>query len=169
MVLETPPYRDVATYITVAHGYPRPQGKPGTLTMIWQLWFQKLLLAMGNVTSKVGGATITAKAASIATVAVPTSAALATGFYRVSYAVRVTRAASTSSDLLVTFGWTDGGVAMSQGTTSGLSGNTTAVQAHGTVLVHVDAKTTITYATTYTSVGATAMQYQLLILLEALL
>lgn len=168
MVLETPPYRDVATYITMAHGYPRPQGKPGTLTQLWVVWFQKLLRALYDVSWLVGSVALTARDASIVSTPVPTGKSLSTGLYRIGYTARITRAASTSSNLVVTMGWTDGGVSCTASNTSDLSVNTTATQANGALMVHLDAGTTVTYTTTYTSVGATTMTYALYIVMEAL-
>jgi len=47
-----------------------------------------------------------------------------------------------------------------------MTGNTTATVGSLTFLVRVDKATAITYATTYVSVGATAMQYRLDVLCE---
>ena len=86
--------------------------------------------------------------------------------YRVAWYVRVTTAASVSSSVQVTVGWTDGGVVQS---TSGaaLTGNTTTTQESGSVLVSADAETDVTYAVAYTSVG-TDMAYALSVVVEAI-
>ena len=87
------------------------------------------------------------------------------GVYRVSVVLRVTRAATTSSGILVTIGWTEGGVAKTQATTN-LTGNLTTTREGVDMLLRVDDATSVTYATTYASVGATTMQYGLDIVVE---
>ena len=98
------------------------------------------------------------QAASIASTAFDLPS-LAPGLYQVTWYARITRAATVSSELTVTIGFTDGVVAQ---TFSGalLNGNTTGTWQSETKLIRIDEGTTITYATTYASVGATAMQYQ---------
>jgi hypothetical protein len=82
------------------------------------------------------------------------------GVYRLSMGARISRAATTSSSLIVTFGWTSGGVSCTTSSTA-MTGNTTATVGSLTVLVRVDEATAITYATTYASAGGTTMQYSL--------
>ena len=82
------------------------------------------------------------------------------GVYRLSMGARISRAATTSSSLIVTFGWTSGGVACTTSSTA-MTGNTTATVGSLTTLVRVDEATAITYATTYASAGGTTMQYSL--------
>jgi hypothetical protein len=47
-----------------------------------------------------------------------------------------------------------------QETGAALTGNTTATHESGTLMVRLDANTTIRYAVTYASVGATTAQYR---------
>ena len=82
------------------------------------------------------------------------------GMYRLSMGARISRAATTSSSLIVTFGWTSGGVSCTTASPA-MTGNTTATVGSMTVLVRVDEATAITYATTHVSVGGTKMQYSL--------
>jgi hypothetical protein len=99
------------------------------------------------------------QSASIATAtlyAVPSDGA---GTYRLCFYGRISRAATSSSSLTMTIGWTDGGVAQSQNSTA-VTGNTTTSQTNGCALVYADASTNLTYATTYASSGATTMQYR---------
>jgi hypothetical protein len=86
------------------------------------------------------------------------------GVYRLSMAARVTRAATTSSSLTVTFGWTS--TVACTTSSAAITGNTTATTGSLTYLVRVDEATAITYATTYASVGGVTMQYQLDVLCE---
>ena len=82
------------------------------------------------------------------------------GLYRLSMSARISRAATTSSSLIVTFGWTSGGVSCTTASPA-MTGNTTATVGSLTVLARVDEATAITYATTYVSAGGTTMQYSL--------
>jgi hypothetical protein len=93
---------------------------------------------------------------------------LAGGLYRVSYYARCTTAAGVSSGLIVTFGWTDGGVACTLDSAN-MTGNTTATTQSGTVLIRIDKGTAITYATTYASNAAGVMRYALSVVLEKVL
>mgnify|MGYP001579345872 CR=1 FL=1 len=88
--------------------------------------------------------------------------------YRLSWSQRVIRAATTSSALTTTVTWTDGAVTQTE---SGalMNGNTTATQQSGSILLWVDKNTTPTLSTTYASVGATAMQYDLTVTVEQLI
>ncbi|MCR4374149.1 MAG: hypothetical protein NUW22_04810 [Acidobacteria bacterium] len=135
----------------------------------WLRWIT-LLLAMVNVSSlRQGVSTLTAQAASIAATAIPLApnAALATsdGRYRVLVYARVTRAATTSSSLAVTIGWTDGGIACTKAI-SAVTGNTTATVLQEQVVIRADKGTTINYSTTYASVGGVVMTYSLDVVAE---
>ena len=79
----------------------------------------------------------------------------------------ITTAATTSSSLTVTVGWTEGAVPL---TVSGaaMTGNTTTTVQNATQVLQVDGSTPVTYATTHASSGATAMVYELTVLLEQL-
>lgn len=81
------------------------------------------------------------------------------GLYEVKYYAQITRAASTSSSLEVTISWTTLGVAQAS-TGTAITGNTTGTHQGGSTLLYADGAP-IRYATTYGSVGATAMQYAL--------
>lgn len=107
---------------------------------------------------------LTAQTASIALTAIPTSS-LASGLYRATYTCRITTAAAVSSSLIVTFTWTSGGISCSL-SSSALTGNTTSTVGTGTALINIDAATPVSYSTTYASVGAPAMIYELYLTLE---
>ncbi len=82
------------------------------------------------------------------------------GVYRLSMGARISLAATTSSSLIVTFGWVSSGVSCTTSSTA-MTGNTTATVGSLTVLVRVDEATAITYATTRATAGGTTMQYSL--------
>lgn len=103
---------------------------------------------------------LTAQGASIAATPIPMPD-LSAGRYGVSYYARITRAGSVSSSLIVTIGWTDGGVSCTRATTA-LTTNTTASTVSGVVPLRSAANAPITIATTYADGGgATSMQYSL--------
>lgn len=117
--------------------------------------------------------------------AVPASGA---GMYRISYVATVTRAATTSSTLGGTglgfqIDWTDNdtnvaklspaGAAVAAGTNTSLAtptnqANTTAASISGCIIVNARPSTNINYRIGYTSSGATTMQYNLHIKIEAM-
>jgi len=109
----------------------------------------------------------TAQSASIGTTSLLASPSA--GLYRVSVYARITRAASTSSSLIVTISWTEGGVSCSRPLTA-LTGNTTATTPDPpfTVVLRSDVTVPISYATTYVTSGATSMQYRLDVAVEEL-
>ena len=134
------------------------------LARFWLRYFQSIVDVVNNAARKLALTSLTAQTASIGATALSTGT-LDPGVYRASYTARVTTSATTSSSLTVTLGWTDGAVAQSQ-SGAAMTGNTTATAQNGTVLMHIDEATNITYATTYASSGATAMQYSLYVLAE---
>jgi len=134
-----------------------------TITSEWYRYLSAALLGRLNA------AVYTKKAVTRASTAGALGAtALAqgdTGLYRVSWNVRITQAATTSSSLTVTIAATDGGVAVLQ-VGPALTGNTITTVQSGTFLVRADAATPITYAVAYASVGATVMRYTISFAIE---
>lgn len=108
--------------------------------------------------------TETAQTAAIGTTSIPTGA-LGAGLYRVSWYVRITRAATVSSSLTVSLGWTEGTVPLTLNGAA-LTGNTTGTVQSGSALLRIDSSTPITYSTAYASSGATAMEYRIDVVLE---
>jgi hypothetical protein len=146
---------------------PVVQGKiSGRFTQVMRYWFIALASRLDRTPVLSASATATTQVASIT----PTSFSLASvlpGLYRLSMAARVTTAATTSSSLIVTFGWTQA-VACTTSSVA-MTGNTTATTSTLSVLVRVDQNSAITYATTYASVGATPMAYRLDVTCEQVL
>ena len=134
------------------------------ITREWVRYLQSSVDVVNLSARQLATVTKTAQSASLSATALDTGT-LAPGVYRVSYAARVTTAASTSSSLTVTVAWTDGSVGQTQ-SGSAMTGNSTTTQQNDTWLVHIDKATTITYATTYASSGGTAMQYSLYVIAE---
>ena len=115
--------------------------------------------------SRLGVVTLTGQSAAISATPVPMPD-LTAGYYRLSYVARITRAATTSSSLTITMGWTET-VALTQAGTA-MTGNTTTTVQTGSLFLRVDANAAMTYSTAYASVGGTSMQYRLDILVEAI-
>jgi hypothetical protein len=82
------------------------------------------------------------------------------GTLRLTYALRLTRVATTSSGVSATISWTENGLTRSF-TTASLAANTIDQLATGVILITSDPGTPVTVAATYVSVGATPMQYAL--------
>lgn len=129
---------------------------------IWQSLLKRLNSApsqFGTVVSKQG---LTA-AQGVTAIVLP---ALAQGRYRATVHVKVRTAAGANSQILVTIGYTNNGVACSQSTTN-LTTNTTASVEGKVIPIVCDQASPITWSTTYVSAGAPPMAYDVDISLEA--
>ena len=89
------------------------------------------------------------------------------GVWRISVQVRVVTPATTSSEVQVTISWTQGGVTQTQ-TTALLNGNLTTTREGLTVVLRATQATPVSYAVSYTSVGATNMVFELDVIAEEL-
>ena len=132
----------------------------------WIDWFLGQQQRNEDSAQQLGTVSLSAQSADIAATPIPMPD-LATGKYRVSVYVRVTRAASTSSAIQIVIGWTDGAIALTSAGTD-LTGNTTSTFEQRTLVLAVDANAALTYEAIYTSVGATAMTFKLEIVCEQL-
>lgn len=138
----------------------------GRFTQVMRYWLLSLADRINTTPNRVASATASGQSASISTTSLSIASVLP-GLYRISMAARITQAATTSSSLTVTFGWTQGVACTTS--SAAMTGNTTATTGTLSVLVRVDQDTSITYATTYASSGATAMQYRLDVVCEQVL
>ena len=129
----------------------------GRVTGAMRYWLIALADRLNTTPNLVASATGSTQAASVSTTAFSIPSVLP-GLYRLSMAARITRAASTSSSLIVTFGWPQ--AVSCTAASVAMTGNTTATTGTFSVLVRVDQDSSITYATTYASSGGTAMQYR---------
>lgn len=139
-------------------------GLSGLVSMPWLNWFTSLQQDVEASSARLKTVSLVGQAAAIAATAFPTGA-LAAGLYRVSYIARVTSPGTVSSSLTVSVGFTNGGVACSLAGTA-MTGNTTNTVQSNSWLVNIDNASPLTYATTYASVGASAMVYSLWLVLE---
>jgi hypothetical protein len=142
-----------------------PVERVGFLTRPWISWLQAVVSELDAATRRVQTVSVQAEAA-IPPTAVPVSG-IPAALYRVTFTLRILRAASTSSSAAVTLGWTDSGVACSQ-TWPAATGNTPATVQTGTVLMRVDKDGPITYGVAYSSVGGTSMRFALDLVVELL-
>lgn len=131
------------------------------VTKVWENYYRSrdtriqagsALLQAVDLTDSPASASIPATPFSLGTVAA--------GLYRVSYHAKITTAATTSSSLLVTVTYTRGGFTCNQ-SGAAIIDNTTSTVGSGTFLLRADGSTAISYSTTYVSVGATPMAYEL--------
>lgn len=138
----------------------------GLITSPWIDWFTGLVSDVSASATRLQTVALTGQVASIGATSIPLGA-LATGLYRVTWFVRVTVAASTSSSLIVTLGFTTGGVTCAL-SGAALTGNTASSTQSETRMLAIDGSTPITYSTTYVSVGGTSMAYAVSLVLEAM-
>ena len=122
-------------------------------------WFTNVYTGLRAAARNIGSVSLEAQAATIGATAIETPV-ISTGLYQVTFAARITQAATSSSSLIVTITWTDGGVTCTQ-SSAALTGNTTATVQSGLVVIQADEGSTVSYSTTYASAGATPMLYQM--------
>lgn len=138
---------------------------------VWVQWFTELFNLLGQTpnvaASGAARVALTAQGAAIASTALGATT-YAAGVYRVNMSAQVTQAATISSSVTVTVSWTSHGTACNYSWPA-LTGNTTAtVGVAPPVTLTVDQGTSVSYSTAYASVGATPMQYALVIIMEQL-
>lgn len=129
-------------------------------------WFLEQQRRAQDTPEQLGSVSLTAQNADIAATPVPMPD-LTAGRYRISYYTRITTVAGTSSELIITIGWTDIAQAMtSAGAT--LNGNLVTTFEQRTLFLDVAANASITYAVAYTSDPVTVMKFKLQIVCEKL-
>ncbi len=136
----------------------------GRVGDVWLEWFTRLVDDVDEATTRVNSVHKTVQGAAIGATDLTDGTATG-GYYKITYYTRITRAATTSSSLTVTFSWTDLSNSPSQ-SGAAITGNTATTIQSGTLTIYSDVNSPITYATAYTSVGATSMQYRLDVFLE---
>ena len=129
-------------------------------------WFLEQQTRTEDTPEQLGSVSLSGQSADISATPVPMPE-LTAGRYRVSYYTRITTVAGTSSELIITIGWTDVAQAMtSSGAT--LSGNLVTTFEQRTLFLDVAANASITYAAAYTSDPVTVMKFKLEIVVEKL-
>lgn len=135
------------------------------ITETWRLWLVSVLTYILFGIIQASSVSRDTQGAAIVTTAMYTPSK--TGLYRISWYLRITRAATTSSSATVTIGWTDAGQACTSAGAAVVGNTVTTVQS-GSIVVSADSLTDLTYAVAYASVGATSMQYKLRVSVEAI-
>lgn len=107
---------------------------------------------------------LTAQGAAIGVTSL-TLPALNGGIYRVSWTARITQAATVSSSLTVSIGYTETALSLTQAGAA-ITGNTTTTVQSGVAIFQADPSAPITFSTAFASVGATPMLYRLSITCE---
>lgn len=135
----------------------------GLIKRPWRLFLRGQNDTLNIAPIRVGQKSLTGQQASIGATPVPMT--VNAGLYRVSVYARRTQIATMSSELKVDIGFTESTQTLTL-TTGNNTTNTLAALLTGTWMIRVDQTTTITYATTYVSVGATPMRYRLDVVVE---
>jgi hypothetical protein len=139
-------------------------GPNGLFSDSWRNYLSRLPATLDAIPSRLNVAELAGQGGSVsATDLAP--GVLIEGLYRVTYYAHITQAATTSSSLTLTFTWIEGGVTQTAVGTP-IVGNTTATGLSESFMFRMDKGSTVTYATTYVSAGATSMTYSLDVALE---
>jgi len=133
------------------------QAITGRVTQAMRYWLLALADRLNRTPEVVQTVSLTTQTASLGATTISVLS-LPAGVYRLSAAARITTAASSSSSLTLTFGWTQ--AVTCTASSAAITGNTTATTGSFMVVVRADAATALTYATTYASSGGTAMVYR---------
>jgi len=137
----------------------------GRVTQAMRYWLLSLANRINTTPERLGTVEKTTQATSISATVIDLPS-IAPGVYRLSATARITQAATTSSSLTLTFGWTQA-VACTV-SSAAMTGNTTATTGSLVAIVRADEATNVTYATTRASSGGTVMQYRLDVCVEQL-
>jgi len=158
-----PPDRD---RLTQAETRSEGDEERGRITHPWLEWLRDLAGVADKSPQHLFTVSLEDQQASIGATDM-SDGSLSAGLYRASYYARISQAATTSSSLTVTLGWTDDGVTPSY-SGAAIAGNTTTTVQSGSILIEIDGKTAVNYSTTYASDPAATMQYELSVTLEKL-
>lgn len=148
IVIPEPPYRS-----------PVVSAKAIMLS-VWLKWCELLGRALNSSPRVLGYVTLSGLHASIAATSFATPV-LAAGLYRVSVTIRPSTAATVSSSIIPFLTATQSGQTTTQTPPYALTANDVTVPATWMFFQRIDTNTVLKYGTTYASVGATAMVYQL--------
>lgn len=136
----------------------------GLCTDVWIKYLQNREDAISAAPQRNASTSALTQSASIGSTSIP-SGTLNAGLYRATFYGTVKTAATVSSSLSVTFSWTYLGQAKSI-TSTPYTGNNITEATTGAAMFYADAGSPITYATTYATVGATSMVYDIYVVLE---
>jgi hypothetical protein len=155
-IARIPPFKD--------HKDPRAWANAGQVTDPWIDYLTRVVTVVEATPTRVSYIEKRDQSASIA----PTDfsgGALPQGLYRVTYYLRIVQAATTSSSIQATLAFTDRGTALSI-SGAALTANTVTTFQGLAFTARVDNATPLTYSTTYASVGATPLLYDIAAFIE---
>lgn len=123
---------------------------PGEITLFMRQWVDQLINGAAGASLIVDPVSATGQNA-----AIPTTNAYAAalgGLYRVSYYVRKTTPDGFSSNLAFTYGWTEGGLPLTESIAAGgLATDSTSAEQSGTKVMRIDDASALTFAIAYAS------------------
>lgn len=131
-------------------------------------WLLEVTTRINNSPEAVPGGSVSLADQNASIASTPAYVTQASGMFRANVYARVVTAGSVSSSLAVDIEWTDDSVNCSDAFAA-VTGNTTDTVLQGTVILRSDQAAAINYVVTYADGGgATAMAYDLEIVVEAL-
>lgn len=147
----------------IPYDAPIEEGGKNPISQAYYLWLFELQGRTESAAEGLDSVSLTNQSAAIS--ATPIVVTQTAGLFRISWYLRITTAATTSSSATVTIGWTETGVALTKSGPA-VTGNTTTTTDSGTFLIRSDAAAALTYAVSYATSGATAMKYRLDVVVE---
>lgn len=135
------------------------------VTIEWDTWFRDQLASVNAAPFTVAHVFESSLSAAVSAEVIYQTPIRIEAVYHVSYTMRVITPGTVSSSLAFTLGWTAGAATQSEARVA-VTGNATTTQQSGIFVIRADARSNITYTTTYASVGATSMAYTLDVLVE---
>lgn len=142
-----------------------PQAWTYLISRVWSQWLQQQIInRLQSSPQRLQEVPLIGQSASIGSTPINLGL-IPSGLYRVSYFVRITTPAATSSSVQVIIGFTEGGVTCSVSGVA-VNGNVTNSVGTGSFLLRSDQSAPINYSTTYASNPAGTMVYKLDIVVE---
>jgi hypothetical protein len=136
------------------------------LPRVWIDWFASLGIRVDQQTHTLNIVELFNLSGNVPPTPIPLDT-LGEGLYRVTYYMRITTPASTSSSIQIGIGWTDNAVSCAI-QADALTTNTIGTVQSNTLMIRNDQAAPITYEVVYASVGGTPMLYNLFIMVEQL-
>jgi hypothetical protein len=146
----------VANFPPIPYSDGLLEGDDKPISHSWYLWLFALVALLQASARVVTTKSYTNQSASIPATSLNVTVA---GVYRVSWTLRPTQAATVSSSLIVTIGYTDAGQVLSVAGVA-LTANLVTTPQSGTFLLRTDGASPVTAAIAYGSVGGTPLVFK---------
>jgi hypothetical protein len=137
----------------------RPDPQEGLISDPWNDVFTRLIFVAGQSPNRLNSVRLTDREASIAATDM-SGGSLSAGLYELKYYVQVVRAGGVSSSIAVSFSWLNEGTVQNHAGPAD-TGNALDTWVGESIMVQIDGNSPVTYATTYASVGAPTMLYDI--------